>query len=245
MIEEITSLNRLWRTQDQWFLNNDQRGKSRLLSCELYRYSKTSPLTESWSNSWDISFRRHLNDCEIDRGGTTVICDQWVYRSCWKAIESHGNTLGDGRFTVNKLNRKELGTRQGLRLARWRHIWTSQAPTMVKCFVWLVVKRACLTREVLQKKSVQLVSRCSLCNETNETNSLLFPHCRVRSNMVWFPRLKGNSWTEHTADLLSCWIRRGGSKSQKKWWRIFQLANGGLWTERNEVEKLADMLGFL
>ncbi|KAG5622018.1 hypothetical protein H5410_007236 [Solanum commersonii] len=25
---------------------------------------------------------------------------------------------------------------------------------------------------------------------------------------------------EHTADLMSCWIRRGGSKSQKKWWRI-------------------------
>lgn len=24
---------------------------------------------------------------------------------------------------------------------------------------------------------------------------------------------------EHTADLLSCWNRRGGNKSRKKWWR--------------------------
>ncbi|KAG5598397.1 hypothetical protein H5410_029767 [Solanum commersonii] len=30
------------------------------------------------------------------------------------------------------------------------------------------------------------------------------------------------SWTmpEYTVDLLSCWIRRGGSKSQKRWWKI-------------------------
>ncbi|WMV18075.1 hypothetical protein MTR67_011460 [Solanum verrucosum] len=40
---------------------------------------------------------------------------------------------------------------------------------------------------------------------------------------------------EHTADLLSCWIRKKGSKSQKKWWRIFQLAYGGQYG-RKEME---------
>jgi len=143
----------------------------------------------------------------------------------------------DGRFTVNKLYKKEMGTQQGLRLARWKYVWTSQAPTKIKCFVWLVAKRAYLTHEVLQRKGVQLVPRCFLCNETNETNNHLFLHCRV-TGQLWslFLRLTGNSWTmpEHTADLLSCWIRRGGSKSQKKWWRIIPACIWwSVWKERN------------
>ncbi|WMV42602.1 hypothetical protein MTR67_035987 [Solanum verrucosum] len=39
---------------------------------------------------------------------------------------------------------------------------------------------------------------------------------------------------EHTADLLSCWIRRGASKSQKKWWRIIPACIWwSIWEERN------------
>ncbi|WMV09108.1 hypothetical protein MTR67_002493 [Solanum verrucosum] len=39
---------------------------------------------------------------------------------------------------------------------------------------------------------------------------------------------------EHTADLLSCWIRRGGSKSQKAWWRIIpHCIWWTVWKERN------------
>ncbi|KAG5569956.1 hypothetical protein H5410_059722 [Solanum commersonii] len=74
-------------------------------------------------------------------------------------------------------------------------------------------------------------------NLLNETNSHLFLHCRV-TGQLWslFLRLTGNSWTmpEHTADLLSCWIRRGGSKSQKKWWRIIPACIWwSVWKERN------------
>jgi len=40
---------------------------------------------------------------------------------------------------------------------------------------------------------------------------------------------------EHTADLLSCWIRRGGSKSQKKWWRTVPACIWwNIWKERNQ-----------
>lgn len=39
---------------------------------------------------------------------------------------------------------------------------------------------------------------------------------------------------EHTADLLSCWIRRGGSKSQKRWWKIIpHCIWWSVWNERN------------
>ena len=58
----------------------------------------------------------------------------------------------DGRFTVDKLYKKEMGTQQGLILARWKYVWTSQAPTKIKCFVWLVAKRACLTQDTAEER---------------------------------------------------------------------------------------------
>ncbi|XP_060216337.1 uncharacterized protein LOC132643831 [Lycium barbarum] len=108
----------------------------------------------------------------------------------------------------------------------WRKVWKNIAPTKVKCFTWLVVRRAGLTQEVLKKKGQIIVSRSQLCGKTEETNSHLFLHCSFTSQL-WslFFSLTNTIWTtpEHTADLLGCWIRRGGSKRRKKWWRIIPL----------------------
>ncbi|WMV29123.1 hypothetical protein MTR67_022508 [Solanum verrucosum] len=52
-----------------------------------------------------------------------------------------------------------------------------------------------------------------------------------------FLSLTETKWSmpEHTADLLSCWIRRGGSKTQKKWWRIIpHCIWWTIWKERNQ-----------
>ncbi|KAG5627257.1 hypothetical protein H5410_012475 [Solanum commersonii] len=38
----------------------------------------------------------------------------------------------------------------------WNYFWKSDIPTKAKCFTGLVIKRACLTQEVLQKKGRQL-----------------------------------------------------------------------------------------
>ncbi|WMV10717.1 hypothetical protein MTR67_004102 [Solanum verrucosum] len=39
---------------------------------------------------------------------------------------------------------------------------------------------------------------------------------------------------EHTADLLNCWMRRGGSKTQKKWWNLVPSCIWwSIWKERN------------
>jgi len=101
----------------------------------------------------------------------------------------------------------------------------------------LVVKKACLTHEVLQKKGRVVVTRCFLCNETRETNNHLFLHCKFTAQL-WnmFFSLTKTVWTmpEHTADLMSCWMKRGGSKSQKKWWRIIPSCIWlSVWRERN------------
>uniref|UniRef100_A0A0V0IU04 Putative ovule protein n=1 Tax=Solanum chacoense TaxID=4108 RepID=A0A0V0IU04_SOLCH len=112
----------------------------------------------------------------------------------------------------------------------WKATWRSMAPTKVKCFSWLVVRKACLTHEALQKRKFHLDSICPLCMEPNETNSHLFLHCKVTSQ-VWslFITLAGESWTmpEHTADLLSCWIEGEGAKARRDGGKLSQLAYGG------------------
>lgn len=55
-----------------------------------------------------------------------------------------------------------------------KSIWMSVAPTKVKCFTWLVVRRACLTHEALQETGIWIASRCSLCKEHLETNNHFF-----------------------------------------------------------------------
>ncbi|WMV45978.1 hypothetical protein MTR67_039363 [Solanum verrucosum] len=119
----------------------------------------------------------------------------------------------------------------------WRKVWRTLAPTKIKCFTWLVAKKACLTHEVLRRKGKIIVSWCSLCRNTAETNQHLFLHCNF-TTQIWaiFLSLTKTNWTmpEHTADLLSCWIRRGGSTSQKAWWRIIpNCIWWTIWKERN------------
>lgn len=90
---------------------------------------------------------------------------------------------------------------------------------------------------MLQKKGRVVVTRCFLCNETGETNNHLFLHCKFTAQL-WnlFFSLTKTVWTMpgHTADLMSCWMKRGGSKSQKKWWRIVPSCIWwSVWRERN------------
>ncbi|WMV58807.1 hypothetical protein MTR67_052192 [Solanum verrucosum] len=146
---------KFWR--DRWF---DQTPlKEAFPDLFLICVNPEVTIQECWSTQgWDISFRRRLNDWEIER--------------------------------------------------------VALIPTKVKCFTWLVIKRACLTQEVLQKKKRQLVPRCFLCMVTEETNKHLFLHCKYTAQL-WnlFLNITGYSWAmpEHTSDLLSCWMKRGGN----------------------------------
>ncbi|WMV47512.1 hypothetical protein MTR67_040897 [Solanum verrucosum] len=68
-------------------------------------------------------------------------------------------------------------------LGPWKQMWKCNTPTKVKCFTWLVSKRACLTQEKLKRRGFQIVSRC-FCHEKEETNNHLFLHCRI-TVQVW------------------------------------------------------------
>lgn len=87
------------------------------------------------------------------------------------------------QFTVNKAYKKEDMVQTGEQPKFWIKIWKCPAPTKVKCFTWLVAKRACLTREVLKRKGSIIVSKCYLCNERDETNNHLFLHCKFTAQL--------------------------------------------------------------
>lgn len=58
----------------------------------------------------------------------------------------------DGIFTVGRAYKWESNQHNIRNESLWRKVWRNLAPTKVKCFTWLVVRRACLTHEVLKKK---------------------------------------------------------------------------------------------
>lgn len=143
----------------------------------------------------------------------------------------------DGASTVSRAYKMESPQQHNSKQSLWRKVWRTLAPTKIKCFTWLVARRACLTHEVLRRKGKIIVSWCSLCENVAETNQHLFLHCNF-TTQIWaiFLSLTKTNWTmpENTADLLSCWIRRGGSKSQKAWWRIIpHCIWWTVWKERN------------
>lgn len=127
----------------------------------------------------------------------------------------------DAKFTVNKLYRKEILKKPGCQIGPLRQVWDNPTPTHITCFTWLVTKKASLTHERLKRRGMQFASRCFLGNKAEEKNNHL--HCKVTSQLwsIIFS-LSQTQWSmpEHTADLLSFWIRRGGSKNQTKWCRI-------------------------
>lgn len=153
-------------------------------------------------------------------------------------IPSDKGTIKMGSFQLTECTR--LYEMAGSFKGPWKAIWKTMAPSKVKCFSWLVVKKASLTLEAVKRRKILIASRCHLCKEAEEINSHLFLHCKVTSQ-VWalFIRLAREEQTapEHTADVLSCWIRRAGSKSQKKWWRTDQHVFGGTYGRRERSFK--------
>ncbi|WMV09473.1 hypothetical protein MTR67_002858 [Solanum verrucosum] len=105
---------------------------------------------------WNISFRRRLNDWEIEGvaallgtlGGISIIPTA-TDRVLWKLSR-------DGVFSVKSAYKSGLHEMTSGTQYPWRYFWNSVMHAKVKGFTWLVIRRACLTQEVLQKKGRQL-----------------------------------------------------------------------------------------
>ena len=62
-----------------------------------------------------------------------------------KILSKHSK---DGVFLVNNASKENYWDDRGPKY-NWNYFWKSEIPTKVKCFTLLVIKRACLTGEVL------------------------------------------------------------------------------------------------
>lgn len=152
----------------------------------------TNPGDDNWSNhEWDISFRRYLNDWKwIDW------LNSYKKSTASKALlQSPTQSYGNKLMMVKTLRTdyKKRREQPGCGIEPWKQIWKSlaptkvrcfSAPTKVKCFSWLVARKACLAQEILKRRGFQIVSRCFLCNEAEETNSHLLLHCKITAQ-IW------------------------------------------------------------
>ncbi|XP_059288373.1 uncharacterized protein LOC132041681 [Lycium ferocissimum] len=204
-----------------WKENWSGQGTLQLLFPSLFSISTIpdSTIEEMWSpQGWNLVFRRLLNDWEIAWVAELLSVIGGFQGTNFEPDKLTWKHNQDGLFSVNRLYNKGLTEISGRTPGPWKSIWKSVAPT--------------------KKRGINIASRCTLCKEALETNKHLFLHCKVTAQ-VWalFINLAKVNWTmpEHTADLLSCWIRRGGSKSQKIWWKTVPACIWwNIWKERND-----------
>jgi len=177
---------------------------------EIYNLNqqKEATVAEVKDNQgWNLSFRRRLNDWEIDK-----------LEDFYKSLEQASNLdakedslqwlrANNGKFTIKSAYRHFDRPAEMLLPWPWKMIWKINVPHKVACFTWLVAREAVLTQDNLMKRGRQLCSRCFFCEIETETKNHLFLHCRV-TEKLWqvFLNLRGISWSmpRHTSDFLAC-----------------------------------------
>ena len=134
---------------------------------------------------WNLSFRRPLNDWEIQR-----------------LVEFY-KVLGQFKGTINAQdslewqdhNRDNFSVRRAYKKINpcnsqgngwpWKLIWKTKIPYKVSCFTWFLAKQVVLTQENLMKRNIQLSHNCLLCGEEEvETVNHLFLYYRI-TNILW------------------------------------------------------------
>ncbi|WMV12818.1 hypothetical protein MTR67_006203 [Solanum verrucosum] len=212
----------------------------RILFPDLYIISlqQNDTIAQMWSpQGWDLMFRRALNDWEVGRvadllhalnlfPGTVTEPDKPVWR-----LHSRGV------FTVKSCYWERNTNHFLTTVWPWKLIWKIKVPLKVACFTWLVIRRACLTHEVLQRRGIQICSKCYMCGQKTEVNGHLFLHCKIATDL-WnmFVFILGVNWTmpRTTFEVLTHWQGIGKRGSKEDWWKnIPACIWWTLWKEMN------------
>ncbi|WMV46335.1 hypothetical protein MTR67_039720 [Solanum verrucosum] len=152
---------------------------------------KVSRIREMRDNQgWDLKFRRHLNDWEINR-----VAELLNTLEQYKDLTPNEDNLfwlpdKQGRFLVGsayKTSQRSVCQSSGW---PWEMIWKVKVPFKVACFTWPLAKQATLTQDNLMKRCRQFCSRCSFCECEIETINHLFLHCRETEVMADFHQFK-------------------------------------------------------
>jgi len=195
-------------------------------------------VAQVWSqNGWNLLFRRAFNDWEIEEvamllgvlnnfPGTSESSDKPVWKIHNKGVYTVKSCYWKMNHNVSRTERWP-----------WKLLWKVKCPLKVSCFVWLLIKKACLTHEVLQKRGMQICSRCFMCEQEAEVNNHLFIHCQIATSL-WnrFLCILGVSWVmpKTTLELLNSWLGVGSRGKKEEWWKLIPSCIWwSIWKERN------------
>ena len=95
-------------------------------------------------------------------------------------------------------------------------LWKVKIPLRVKTFLWLVLKKSILTRDVLLKRGGKCESKCLLCGK-NESIAHLFFLCPL-ARYVWNVVSSAFGFNCHFSSVdhcISSWLRGYGKKKKK------------------------------
>ncbi|OVA14077.1 Reverse transcriptase zinc-binding domain [Macleaya cordata] len=117
-------------------------------------------------------------------------------------------------------------------------IWMKAIPTKVSFMLWAATISALPTNENLIRRGFQLVNRCWLCKNKEETTNHIMLHCSF-SYLVWgyFIKAYGLNWVSEGSMVqhLFAWKTSRGKGRGKRVWRILNYAIlWALWVERNK-----------
>lgn len=106
-------------------------------------------LQNNWLNRFKIG-GGDLEICHLLYVDDAIICHliYWDGDTSWMVNSQWTKRIKEGNSFIQE---------DSLRI--WKNIWKNMAPSKAKCVTWLVVKKACLTHEVLQKKESVAVAR--------------------------------------------------------------------------------------
>lgn len=71
-----------------------------------------------------------------------------------------------------------------INLWTWKLVWKTTLPSKVCWFSWFILSDACLMRDNLSKRGLQLDNKCFICQSNSESINHLFLHCPVASD-IW------------------------------------------------------------
>ena len=99
----------------------------------------------------------------------------------------------------------------------WKRLWKSWAPGKCKTFVWLAIRNRCWTADRLQKRGLQHLERCVLCDQEEETIQHILTSC-VFARQFWCAILQQLALTNLTPTRSSSfadWWKKAEKKLQK------------------------------
>ena len=79
------------------------------------------------------------------------------------------------------------GTSAGSSLQKehWAGIWAMNCPGKIKHFIWRLAHNSLVVRMNLERRGLELDTRCVMCNRLNEDSAHLLFKCKFAKHLCW------------------------------------------------------------